>query len=542
MTTRKNEIVLWVGLLVVAAIILLLGFKSPLIDDDSTIYAEIAGEMFARHDPWNIVRHGIPWLDKPHFQFWPSYLAFWLFGRGPIQARLPGVLFAFIAVGYVFLIGRTLYSSRVGALASIVLASAVHFWYSANDVRAEIYLAGLGAMAFYHAWQWLNGKGKISHLVIAALAAACAFMTKGAVAILPLASGFVGGWFTHRTHFFWRRLFFLVLLTVFFCTPSLAAYWSQFGINGLRFTLWESQVGRFFNSGPIRTGYTPVASFFHVVLWAFLPWSVLWYAANFRTLLRLGRNHQLPASTATLFFTSIPLFILFNLSQFQYPHYIVALLPFFALQVAAFVIHAEQWDNAWFQRALKLQNILAGTLYVIACVLTVTTWWHPIADIAMLMACAIVLLYLSRENWACDVKLCARAAAAALVFAFVLNDSTFEKLLNRQCSTIIEKFVSKNALNIDHLRLLGWHSNLIDFSLARVIPSITFDDLAREITQTRPLYVISLSTDSAFSIPENLHAKQVLSDETYYSFTHIGHDLIAKFKLFPAQCTLWKLE
>ena len=65
------------------------------------------------------------------------------------------------------------------------------------------------------------------------------------------------------------------------------------GVSGIRFFVWDSQFGRFFNTGPIRNTDGNPAFFVHVFLWAFLPWVAVAFAALARAWrgLRTSRNN-----------------------------------------------------------------------------------------------------------------------------------------------------------------------------------------------------------------------------------------------------------
>ncbi|MBS1567398.1 MAG: glycosyl transferase, partial [Bacteroidetes bacterium] len=98
------------------------------------------------------------------------------------------------------------------------------------------------------------------------------------------------------------------------------------------------QFGRFFNTGPIKGSGDPFF-YFHTLLWAFLPWSLLLYAA-------MGKKIQLAVQelrgTAKQYEyinigTVLVSFLIFSLSRFQLPHYINILFPFFAILLAQYL-------------------------------------------------------------------------------------------------------------------------------------------------------------------------------------------------------------
>jgi hypothetical protein len=89
----------------------------------------------------------------------------------------------------------------------------------------------------------------------------------------------------------------MVVLILLFITPELYSLYTQFDIHpekvvfgrtnvsGLKFFFWDSQFGRFFNTGPIKGNGEPTF-FLHTTLWPFYPgllffmWQYLIYFAN----------------------------------------------------------------------------------------------------------------------------------------------------------------------------------------------------------------------------------------------------------------------
>jgi hypothetical protein len=59
--------------------------------------------------------------------------------------------------------------------------------------------------------------------------------------------------------------------------------------------LWDSQFGRFVNNGPITQKKSGDIFFFaHTLLWAFLPWCLLFYYAVYKNLKSIWQKIKLP--------------------------------------------------------------------------------------------------------------------------------------------------------------------------------------------------------------------------------------------------------
>ena len=312
------------------------GLSVTIMEPDGALYAGIAKHMVQYHDYWNLFADGHDWLDKPHFPFWMMAVSFNLLGFTTIAYKLPALLFLMMGVFYTYRFALALYDEKVARWAVCILLSAEHLVISSNDVRAEPYLTGLIIAAVYHLY-----RGRGIHLVLGALFAACAVMTKGPFALVPVGCAIAGQYLFTRQ---WKELFHVRWLLVaaligVFILPELYALHEQFdlhpekvvfghtGVSGIRFFFWDSQFGRFMNTGPIK-GHGDPFFFLHTLLWAFLPWSILLYASFFRKARR--EFYCICGSVAT--------FVLFSLSSFQLPHYLNIIFPFFAILTAQYIL------------------------------------------------------------------------------------------------------------------------------------------------------------------------------------------------------------
>ena len=127
-------------------------------------------------------------------------------------------------------------------------------------------------------------------------------MTKGVFTLITISSGLCCMWAYQGR---WRELLrwkWLAALTVtLLCVmPEVLALYRQFdmhpektvfdqtGVSGIRFFLWDSQFGRFFNVGPITNKDGNKLFFVLVFLWAFLPWVAAFVWACWRAVRPVG--------------------------------------------------------------------------------------------------------------------------------------------------------------------------------------------------------------------------------------------------------------
>ena len=352
------------GVIALALLVNAMSMLNPMIiEGDSVVYAALSQHMVQTQNWTHLVLSGVEWLDKPHFPFWITALFFKLGGISAFTYILPGFLFHLAGAYYTYRLARLLYDKRVALIALLVYVSVFHLMYTSNAVKAEAFLVTsiVGACYYWLRWDgWAdpnraveNGQGRLKHMVLGALFAASAVMTKGVFTLITIGSGFVVLWLV-QGH--WQKLVSMkwwcaLALTCVFLTPELWSLYLQFDsqpdklvfgrtqVSGIRFFLWDSQFGRFFNTGPIKNEEGNPWYFTHVFIWAFLPWTavyVIGLVQGLRRLVGAKLDHPFVFLNATFFVT----FVLFSATKFQLDYYTVILYPFAAIVCANTI---NQW-------------------------------------------------------------------------------------------------------------------------------------------------------------------------------------------------------
>ncbi|KPL15319.1 MAG: glycosyl transferase, partial [Bacteroides sp. SM23_62] len=330
----------------------LAGLTNDVFLSDSALFASIAKEMALSNNFLDLTFDGIDWLDKPHFPFWITAISFKIFGINTFAFKFPAILFTLLALFYTYRFTSELYNRETAMLAVLILATAQHLIISNNDVRAEPFLTGLVIASIYH-YHRLVQRYHWTNLVCASLFAGLSVMTKGLFTLIPI-GGAVAGEIIIKRQFrlIQSSRWILSLIMVFlFITPELYALYHQFdshpekivfgrtGVSGIGFFLWDSQFGRFFNTGPIKGSGNPFF-FFHTLLWAFLPWSIVMYYAFFKKIIRNIRSVNQQAEFYTISGSLLALLV-FSLSGFQLPHYTNIIFPLLAIMTADWIHRAE---------------------------------------------------------------------------------------------------------------------------------------------------------------------------------------------------------
>lgn len=352
-------------IIAISILINAVGMFFPILrNDDSVLYATIAKHIVQSGDWINLTFHGSDWLDKPHFLFWVVAVFFKILGVNSFAYILPGFLFYVLGGYYTYKLSKELYNKEVGLLAALCYFSAFHLMLSSIDVRAEAYLLGTIMPACYY-WYLYDKTQKInwSYLLLGAIFTGCAIMTKGLFVLVTIMSGLIGVWFyTKRFRTLFTPKWCIALLLSLICIlPELISLYIQvdlhpdkiiFGhthVSGIKWFFWDSQVGRFFNNGPISThpGRFHDIYFVHTFLWAFLPWSVLFLASSWAMIKVLCENtltnnitHR-KRNIVYLFSSFGATFILFSASKFQLDYYTNIVMPFASIICARWLYRMQ---------------------------------------------------------------------------------------------------------------------------------------------------------------------------------------------------------
>lgn len=379
------------------------GLLLPVLEPDGALYATISKNMVLSGDYLNLRVQGLDWLDKPHFPFWITALSFKFFGITGFAYKLPALLFWVMGAYYTYKLANRISNQLTARLSVLIYLSVEHLIISNNDVRAEPYLTGLIIASVYYYYRTYK-ENRWIFVLPGSLFLAMATMTKGIFIPVIVFSGFIIEWvFTKKWEEFCKPHWWLaVLFLLLFILPELACLYIQFDrhpekivfgnnhVSGIRFFFWDSQFGRFFNTGPIKGKGDPFF-YFHTLLWAFLPWSILvilLLADRFKKF-REKINYTHNYICSGIFISG---FILFSVSHFQLPHYLNFLYPFLAILVAQYL--AGEVPVTHKKIILYTQNILFVLLFVTCLIIAIIYGMPHLLAIISLTLGAGTLAYL----------------------------------------------------------------------------------------------------------------------------------------------------
>ena len=415
---------------------------SPVINGgDSITYAALSQHIALNNDWANLVLDGKDWLDKPHMPFWITALFFKIGGISAFTYILPGFLFHLIGGYFTYRIARLFYGREAAWLSVLVYVSVYHLMDSSIEVKAETYLTGFIMGACYY-WLRYDAQAKLKYLLLGALFSACAVMTKGVFTLITITSGLVCMWLYRKQ---WSKLWSVKWLLAFalsllFTAPEVVALYLQFDshpekavfgqtqVSGIRFFLWDSQFGRFFNTGPIKNTNGHPFYFVLVFLWAFLPWVAVFVAAMVAGVRKFfARTVGERASFVFLCGAFFITFMLFSATSFQLDHYTVILFPFAAILCGKFLhdwLEQQRKGRALFVVQLALTTLLVG----LAVGLSVYVANSVVMSVVLAMFAALLAYgYVTHKERRVGVVLVQPVFGIAMLYAFLVltNALTF---------------------------------------------------------------------------------------------------------------------
>lgn len=520
----SNRIKWLYGFISLAVLINFSGIGVTIISPDGALYASIAKNMVANNDFISLTSEGRDWLDKPHFSFWVTAIFFKLFGINTWAYKLPAILFMMMGAVYTYKFAKDLYHKEIGLWAVLILLTAQHIIISNTDVRAEPYLTGLIIAAVFHFYRATGGiykeTGRVHHitgaigkaagdvnktaaeslslsdndykeqitninsvggkwfwhLLLGSIFAACAVMTKGIFALIPIAAAIAGHLIITKK---WSLLFNLrwllaAVLILLFIVPELWCLYQQFdlhpekvvfgktNVSGLKFFFWDSQFGRFFNTGPITKTNGDPFFFLHTTLWAFLPWAILFYIAVVQYLRKYFKQPQ-NAEWYTLCGGGFT-FLIFSLTEFQLPHYLNILFPFFAIITAQYIYNLES------PRTLKATRITQGIVIslMVLVIMVLDYYFEPeqysIPFVISIVFCLILIFIIARYSNVGRYRIYFQSAAVAFLTNIYFNWCYYPTLTTYQADSEAAFYINKhNKPNLPVVKVINGYSYAIDF-------------------------------------------------------------------------------
>lgn len=373
MTNRNKLLLMQLGLVLgVCYFFFFFGLGAfGLVGADEPRYAQIAREMFARHD-WIVpTLNGAPWLEKPVLFYWKAMGSYTLFGVSDWAARVPAaVASTLLVLACFFFMRRFRFASELDT--AMIMASSAGMIAFGRGASTDMLVSAPFAMAMLSWWTWRQTEKKLWLLFFYALLGIGA-LAKGPVAP-ALAVLVVGAYAVLRRDgkIFLRTLsvpgfvlFFVIALPWYLAVQHKVP---QF----FRVFFIEHNLERFGTN--LYQHSQPFWYYIPVFLLATLPWTVFTLPAFVeagRSAIKHPRAGPEPTkdegeddglSGFLLVWTLVPI-IFFSISRSKLPGYILPAIPAAALLTANYLYGAEAVSRLklWLH-ALVCALLLVGAL------------------------------------------------------------------------------------------------------------------------------------------------------------------------------------
>jgi 4-amino-4-deoxy-L-arabinose transferase-like glycosyltransferase len=352
-----------------------------LIGADEPRYAQVAREMFARHDWITPTLGGKPWLEKPPLYYWQAMVAYRLVGVSDWAARLPSAVDATLMAIAIYIFFRRFRpgSQLDAALMSVSAAGTIAF---ARAASMDMALAATFTMALL-AWYAWHEAGPRAYLWCAYAFLALGMLAKGPVAPV-LAAVIVGIFAVAKGDYRILRRTLSIPGIVFFSVIVLPWYVAVQLRNPDFFHAFilQHNLERF--SSNLYHHREPFWYYIPVVLLALLPWTVFAVAAIAETIRAWWsqRREMLNSKDDTLnifllIWLLVPV-IFFSVSQSKLPGYILPALPAGTLLLAEYVRRQAAANDRPSTISIILHGTVAAALVVPALLLGQSLLLHHI--------------------------------------------------------------------------------------------------------------------------------------------------------------------
>jgi len=519
--TAANLLLFVIGTLIVASFIF--GLFVPLMDSDAAHHANIALRMVLTGDYISLIDKGQPYLDKPHLLFWTSALSFKFFGVNAFAYKLPSFLFTLLGLFSTFKLATRLYSKRVGWLSVLILSTVFAFVLANSDVRMDAILTACMIFTAWRFWEFYHYRTWWNMLAVA-LGLSLGFMTKGMIGPAVPTFAFLFYLLEKKD---WRifldiKLYLILPAFFLFSSPVLYAYYIQYdlhpeliirgrtNISGISFILWDQNFERFDGEiweGDNRKDYL---FFIHTILWAFLPWPVLFYLAVFKGFRSKLKNlHQIEWMTLG---TIVFLLAIYSFAGFKLPHYLNTLFPFMAILTAATMVKFN------ISKAISIVHLIL-ILLVLVLVIALNTYFFPMPIwasfiIAIVIAGLGYLLVSLKDSW---LRLVLSTAAIGAMVNLVMQANFYPQILNYQGGSTLAKEVKDRPIPHERIFFFGMHSFSFDFKSAYLHPIINLGEVYDLVNDNDSIYLY-VNNDGIEHLEglESLSVEVVLSKPAFH--------------------------
>ncbi|WP_297455255.1 glycosyltransferase family 39 protein [Persephonella sp.] len=327
---------------------------------NEAFYAEAAREMLEKKDFLDIFYNYEPRLNKPPMTYWLVAISYLIFGINEFATRLPIVLTALGSNILVYLIGKELFDRKIGIVAAAVMAFSFQFIINSRYASPEVPLTFFFTLTLY---LFIAGykRRKFLYILFSYIALGFTILTKGypyliiigAIVIIYLLfeNSFRLRAFFTNLKFIHLEIGLPIAIVIGFSWYVYA--YMKFGQEFIQITLEETikrAIGK--KSG----GISSLFFYFVVILWGFLPYSLMVYYGVFRAI--KDRTKELMFPMVWL----LTMLAIFTIAKGKIPVYIIQAHGAMSIIVAYYLVRyspKNQIDKVFYGVSLLIPVIIA---------------------------------------------------------------------------------------------------------------------------------------------------------------------------------------
>lgn len=507
--------------------------RLDVMDIDASQYAEISREMMQTDNWLHVYDRGMDYLDKPPFLFWASALSMKLFGVNNFGYRFPSILFALLGIYAAYRLARRLYDEPTGRVAALILGVSQGMFLWTNDVRTDTILMGSTAAALWLIADW-QATRKLWQLLASCAFIAIGMMTKGPIALMVPVFCFASHWVLQRN---WKAfvrpqyLLDIVVIAVLLVPMSTGLYQQfdlhpekmvngQTGVSGLRFFYWSQSFGRITGESPWNNN-APFSFLYESMLWAFLPWILLFTAALVINVVVLVRQRfklqpgQEWISTGGFLLTYLSM----ASSNYQLPHYIFIAFPLAAVTVAALLKDFAEGKYAGVLRVSKPVHVGISVLLLVAALLTFVYVFKTQPWVYVVFGAGIIIYLVLAFRKALQWKWFWLPVAAMMVANAIMTHHFYYELFKFQAGSQIGHFIKQKNIKPQDIAYseIGDPLNCLHFYAGDVLPFVNLND---STTTTITPYLIA-NKDGLQALSSRGYTYDIVKQGDYYKVSEL---------------------
>jgi 4-amino-4-deoxy-L-arabinose transferase-like glycosyltransferase len=364
------------GVLMAGTVLFLFNLgRRDLWEPDETRYAVVAREMRENGD-WILPRlNGQIYAEKPPLFFWLGNVSTTLLGDNEFANRLPPALAGLIAVLVTFLFGERLFNARAGFLSGLVLETNFFFprisrWIMLDSLITLLFLLSL--FCYYLGFEKEDKRRR--YYLLAGLFMGLGVLTKGPLAYLAIPIFFIFASAQHNLKRFWTKD---LLLGCFLSLFIVLVWWIPAGLIGgknyIHWLLFKQAVGTYIEGG---RGFHPQPFYFYLIRFPleFLPWTAFLPVAFFFGF-RHEREKRKEFLLLSIWFFFI--FLFFTFSRGKKDNYLLPLYPAASMLVGRWLCSTFETGKRHIRVWIPLGAVTLFFLSVPAFILLRPSGWFP---------------------------------------------------------------------------------------------------------------------------------------------------------------------